>query len=180
MGRFFEVGGVEFSIDDHEGMGAADDEGILLWEIAQGHFDGEGVGFLVLGEGEDGIGVTGEDTGAGDAVDRFFREVAFGEVGAEGDGGIDFEGEVFDLVHEVGHIAGRVFVTGAKQFVEGSRIRGRNWRFWLPGDDWGGWRRHRRCRGGSRGRGFPGWVFLAAVISWRRWAIAKVGSSKLR
>jgi hypothetical protein len=69
MGRLFEFGWVELAIDDHEGMGAANDEGILLGEIAQGHIEGEGVGFLVLGEGEDGIGVTGEDAASTDPVD---------------------------------------------------------------------------------------------------------------
>ena len=73
----------------------------------------------MCGHGDDGVWVTGEDAGAGDTVEGFFgRLIAFGVMAAEDDGGVDLDAEGFDIIHEVGHIMGGIFVSRAQQFIE--------------------------------------------------------------
>jgi len=70
----------------------------LFWEVAEDEVNGEGVFFLVFGEGDDGIGVAGENAGAANAVDGFLGGlVALGEMSAEKDGGTSFDGDAVEV-----------------------------------------------------------------------------------
>ena len=105
-------------IAEHDGVFPAKAEWFERREVSEGGVESESAVFFEGGHGEDGIGVTGEDAGAGDAVDGIFGGlVTFGEMGSKTDGDVGFEGDTFEVVHETGHILGGILLEIAVGFV---------------------------------------------------------------
>ena len=117
---FFKVSGVEVRFSLEVRVGPFDDERWDWGEVTEGGFDGKAVGGFMVGEGEDGIWVAGEYARAGDSVDGFLLGgVAFGEVSAEQDGCMGFDGDKLEGGHHGAHVGGGVFVAGSDEFVGG-------------------------------------------------------------